>query len=234
MEKAINEVKKQGYTVIPNFVDSSTITKLKELCDSLPPCRGAVSAGWTLADPWKLPWLFYYTAQIHDSDILNLIKEKLSPICTDLLGPFTFRATDFIVNCSHSNRQKELIYRPHVDTPYRFWEFKDRTDLIGMQIAITIDELTEKNGGTAFVPGSHVITYDLNELGKNTDHEKYMDFFLDNNKQHIAPPGTLILWDGRLLHSTMPNTTDNNRRLLLINAVSNSVCDQLDKIDPIN
>jgi hypothetical protein len=48
MEKAINEVKKQGYTVIPNFVDSTTITKLKELCDSLPPCRGAVSAGWTL------------------------------------------------------------------------------------------------------------------------------------------------------------------------------------------
>ena len=105
---------------------------------------------------------------------------------------------------------------------------------VSKKIAVAIDELTEANGGTAFVPGSHTLKYDLNAIGKNTNHEKYTNFFLANRKQHIATPGTVILWDGRLLHSTMPNKTDTDRRLFLVNAVSESVCEQLDIIDPIN
>jgi len=236
-EQIKHDINKDGYHVIPDFISNEQVDEMRKLCDELPPHRGIVH-GWTPSQAMfakdGLPWLYYYTPHIHDNKTINYIKEKLCPICTELLGPCTFRATDFIVNCARSHRQKELIYRPHVDTPYRFEKFKDRTDLIGMQIAVVIDELTEENVATGYIPGSHTLKYELMDHGKNTNHEKYVNFFLSNCKQHIAKPGTLILWDGRLLHSTMPNKTNTNRRLFLINAVSKSVCDELDILDPIN
>ena len=146
MENAIHEITKQGYTIIPDFVDNDTVNRLRELCDSLRPSRGFVKQAWTWANHNKLPWLYYYTVQINnDNTDVQTFKDKIHDVCNEFIGPFDYRATDFIVNYPNS---ESINVRPHIDTPYRFKEFEGGHNL-ALQIALVIDEFTKENGAVS-------------------------------------------------------------------------------------
>ena len=230
MKNAIHEITKQGYTIIPDFVDNDTVNRLRELCDSLRPSRGFVKQAWTWANHNKLPWLYYYTVQINnDNNDVQTLKDKIHDVCNEFIGPFDYRATDFIVNYPNS---ESINVRPHIDTPYRFKEFEGGHNL-ALQIALVIDEFTKENGGTGYVPGSHELKFEYYKGDQQVNVEKISNFWEHNHRQYCAKPGTLILWDARMLHSTMPNYTDEKRRMLLINAVSQTIRDRVNELDPI-
>jgi len=65
---------------------------------------------------------------------------------------------------------------------------------------IPLQDLTIQNGATQFIPGSHKCSYE--------DAKKYPRIQIE------AKVGSVILFDGRIFHKGMPNTTNTTRTVL--------------------
>ena len=73
------------------------------------------------------------------------------------------------------------------------------------QATIPLDSCSKESGATAFVPGSQI---NLKYPSKNDD--------LDNINQMEAEPGDLVFFNGNCWHGAMPNKSDHQRAVLLI------------------
>lgn len=117
----------------------------------------------------------------------------------------------------------------HIDTPSRFKDFNGIDETLGIQAIITIDDFTEENGGTYILPGSHKENLDIDDITEN--REKYNERLLREGSQIRAKAGTLVMWDSRTLHSTMPNNSDDFRAGLLLNFIRADIVAAVDDID---
>ena len=73
-------------------------------------------------------------------------------------------------------------------------------------VLIMVDGMSDQNGGTRIVPGSHL-------AGRHPNKH------LDTNVKTIAaegPPGCAIITDGRIWHGTGANRTNNERKAIII------------------
>ena len=81
--------------------------------------------------------------------------------------------------------------------------------LLSFQIIILLDDFTEHNGSTMFIPKSHI--------EKNNKYkDKHLSIDTKNKKNFIAKKGSVILYNGNLLHSSGINKTNNSRTILII------------------
>jgi ectoine hydroxylase-related dioxygenase (phytanoyl-CoA dioxygenase family) len=92
-------------------------------------------------------------------------------------------------------------YRIHVDCPRLIPNY--RTNMGAMFL---LDDFTEENGGTWFLPGSQ---YRLDAPSKEE--------FFANAKRLIAPAGSIFFFDPRLWHSGGMNVTDRWRHSVTLN-----------------
>jgi hypothetical protein len=72
-------------------------------------------------------------------------------------------------------------------------------EVLGMQVAIALEDQTEENGCTLVSPGSH-------QSGKYAPDIERKDAVALTPKA-----GDVVIWDSRLWHGTTENTTDNTR-----------------------
>jgi len=100
----------------------------------------------------------------------------------------------------------------HIDYPY--WDFYEDEPfpdglngsfLQNCQATIPLDVCSNKSGATAFIPGSQK---KLKYPNKNDDFSKM--------EQMIANPGDLVFFNGNCWHGAMPNNSDHQRAVLLI------------------
>ena len=100
----------------------------------------------------------------------------------------------------------------HIDYPY--WDFYEHETfpdglngsfLQNCQATIPLDVCSNKSGATAFIPGSQK---KLKYPNKNDDFSKM--------EQMIANPGDLVFFNGNCWHGAMPNNSDHQRAVLLI------------------
>ena len=100
----------------------------------------------------------------------------------------------------------------HIDYPY--WDFYEHETfpdglngsfLQNCQATIPLDVCSNKSGATAFIPGSQK---KLKYPTKNDDFSKM--------EQMIANPGDLVFFNGNCWHGAMPNNSDHQRAVLLI------------------
>tara|TARA_R110001606_G_scaffold47376_1_gene120568 strand:+ start:6088 stop:6792 length:705 start_codon:yes stop_codon:yes gene_type:complete len=142
-----------------------------------------------------------------------------------------FRTTNwetYVVDCITTRPHSDKIYA-HIDTPYRFEEFADSTETLGVQIIIPLDNFTLENGATAYLPGSHLENIDFRDLEDRREH--YNNRLTSEGQQFLANPGDVLMYDGRTLHSTMPNNSADFRSALLINALRRDVIDRVRELD---
>jgi hypothetical protein len=93
----------------------------------------------------------------------------------------------------------------HTDYPYHnLQEPYDLTRILGIQVNITIDEITPDNGSTLFVKGSH-------------QYRTFPKISPTNYECLTVPSGTVIMYFSSLWHSSGINKTDKKRSLLLAN-----------------
>lgn len=234
-DKFINEIRYEGFTFQQSVFSETMIQELDEYAATLPPQRGHDKGknwfGWNKVSEMKDPvnevdWGYYWTPNAYHPHI-STIKQTLSHYADVAFGKdkWVWHVQDFIVLQPGMN-----FYRPHVDTPYRFKEFKYATGLLGLQFMVMMCDFNEDNGATGYVPGSHRYTYDAMYMRDNPD--AWNVFFADNYKQYTAPKGSFVCWHPRLLHSTMPNKSDKVRRALLLHAAEKTTARRLDVIDP--
>jgi len=118
---------------------------------------------------------------------------------------------------------------PHIDTPHRFskWNFDKR--LLGIQVIVPLDKMGKLNAGTGIAPHSQKMDFDINQC-YNGDHNVW---FLQNSTQPDVFKGHALIYNTRLLHSSMPNPTNENRPVLLINYLSKDIIDEVRQVDNI-
>ena len=234
-DKFINEIENIGFTVHEDVFDKNMISELNEFAKTIPPQRGHDKDvkwyGWNNVAEMENPltdvdWAYYWTQDVFHPHV-DHIKQELSPMADAAFGPnnWVWYVQDFIVLQPGMN-----FYRPHIDTPYRFKEFRYAEGLLGLQFMVMMCDFTPDNGATGYVPGTHKYIYDAIQMRDNL--ASWAPFFADNYKQYTAGAGSFVCWHPRLLHSTMPNRSNEIRRALLLHAAEKQTARRLDVIDP--
>jgi hypothetical protein len=139
-------------------------------------------------------------------------------------GPWAVHCVDCITTRPHSSK----LYA-HIDTPYRFEEFAAVDRTLGVQIIIPLDDFTLENGATAFLPSSHQMMIDFRDLEEN--RQEYNELLVTHGQQFVSNAGDVLMYDGRTLHSTMPNNSDRYRSALLINVLLEEILPRVKELD---
>lgn len=123
---------------------------------------------------------------------------------------------------------------PHVDTPHRFSKFNNMNEnlnheLLGVQVIIPLEHLDKENGATGLVPESHRKDWNIQDCYNGS----YNTYFRENAIQLDMPVGSVLLYNTRLLHSTMPMNLPKKRSILLINYLRSDIIDNVKKLDNV-
>jgi len=233
-DKFIHEIQQIGFTVQENAFDPERVNELNEFAKTIPPERGHTKDqkwhGWNEVNQMENPytdvdWAYYWTKQVQHQ-IIEDFKLTLGHYADLAFGHnnWQWHVQDFIVLSPGSTS-----IRPHIDTPYRFPEFRYKEELVGLQFMVMMCDFNESNGATGYVPGTHKYFFDPISVQKDP---LWQTFFKDNYQQYTAGAGSFVCWHPRLLHSTMPNTSNETRRALLLHATEKTTGRRLAVIDP--
>jgi ectoine hydroxylase-related dioxygenase (phytanoyl-CoA dioxygenase family) len=217
----------EGYVILPGFIPSLLIADYKTILNELYPVRASSSKKvYAERDDIKnLEDISVWWSQTVDSyKPFQSIKKLVDPVVQNNFINMEFYATDTVT----INPGSQWV-SPHVDTPHRFekWNFDKR--LLGIQCIITLEDVTKDNAATGLVPFSQKRDFEIMKCYTGV----FDRWFLDNCKQHDMPKGTLLMYNCRVLHSSMPNNTDKARSALLMNYLHKSVIDEVSKIDNV-
>ena len=185
-DKFIDEIENIGFTVHKDVFDKNMISELTELAKTSPPQRGHDQDikwyGWNNVAEMENPltdvdWAYYWTQDVFHPHI-DQIKQELSPMADAAFGPgnWNWHVQDFIVLHPGMN-----FYRPHIDTPYRFPEFRYSEELLGLQFMVMMCDFNEDNGATGYVPGTHKYFFDPVSVGND---KMWKTFFADNYRNN--------------------------------------------------
>jgi ectoine hydroxylase-related dioxygenase (phytanoyl-CoA dioxygenase family) len=94
---------------------------------------------------------------------------------------------------------------------------------------VSLQDTTPEMGATGFVPNSHEPDWDI-DLCYNGAYNKY---FWDFHEQRYMPKGSVLMYNCRLLHSSMPNYFPEPRPMLLLNYLNGDIMEDVKKIDNI-
>jgi len=233
-DRFLHDLNHTGFTVQRDAFDIDKINELNEFAETINPERGHTKdkkwIGWNqikdIENPkTEIDWAYYWTEQVQHP-IINEMKNTLAQYADAAFGEhnWVWHVQDFIVLHPGMN-----FYRPHIDTPYRFPEFRYNQELLGLQFMVMMCDFNEHNGATGYVPGTHKYMFDPKSI---QDDKSWDTFYADNYQQYTANAGSFVAWHPRLLHSTMPNKSDNIRRALLLHAAERTTSRRLSVIDP--
>jgi ectoine hydroxylase-related dioxygenase (phytanoyl-CoA dioxygenase family) len=226
-QQILNTIKEQGYCVVRNVIDVEDIEALNYLQNYLEPCRGHdFTAKYfpkkKLDEAGKLA--IWWSQQLTGWECVKSINQRLLDITKDWFDNNVVYVCDVI-----TNEPGNQFVKPHIDTPYRFDQWHERFDLLGVQCIIPLCEFNKSNGGTGLYPGSHLRNWVVQDSYRGV----YTEEFLANVVQPEMNPGDVLIYNPRVLHSTMPNNTDIQRRALLTHITTREMVTPLKLVDNI-
>ena len=213
-----------GYSVLDQWVP---LTDLKEISEiSLVPHRGKTAEGlyWTKEES-AVELALWWSQQVRDHPAVQRIARLCVSVVQGIFAKPEMYSADCIVNTA-LNRQN--VY-PHQDTPYRFSQWQHHKELLAVQFLVPLQDFTANNGATAVVDHSYRYLWETSDLYAGV----YDRWFRDNLRQVEMRCGDILAYNPRLVHSTMPNLTDCDRRALLISVMDHTLAETLIDIDNI-
>lgn len=223
-EKLING---RGYEILENLIPTTLLDDFENNLASLVPVR-ASSSDKTYAekdDIKNLKDVSVWWSQMLDD---NQSVQHINTILAGLINEDFPELASYAIDSVHIEKHSQWI-NPHVDTPHRFKKYNFDKRLLGIQCIIPIQDLYPENGSTGLVPFSQKRDFDIDLC--YTDH--YTKWFKSNAKQHILKRGSVLLYNCRVLHSSMPNNTDISRPAILINYLHKDLVEEIRLIDNI-
>lgn len=190
------EVLEKGFTVIEGAVELTTAELWRAKLDSLVKTQRSLQTEQTAIDdymvhnPMLLDSCFYDT--LEHPVIVCLLDIFLSE--TSLIYAFT--------SSSMPARGANYSHRIHVDCPRVIPKY-----ITNLGIIIALDDFTEENGATYFLPGS---------FEKSTVPTE--DEFFTRAERVFPRRGDLVVFNARTFHSGGVNKTSQDRHALTINA----------------
>jgi ectoine hydroxylase-related dioxygenase (phytanoyl-CoA dioxygenase family) len=226
-QQILNTIKEQGYCVVRDVIDIEDIDCLNYLQNYLEPCRGHdFTAKYfpkkKLDEAGKLA--IWWSQQLTGWECVKSINQRLLDITKDWFDNNVVYVCDVI-----TNEPGNQFVKPHIDTPYRFDAWHESFELLGVQCIIPLCSFNKENGGTGLYPGSHLRNWVVQDSYRGV----YTEEFLANVVQPDMNPGDVLIYNPRVLHSTMPNNTDLVRRALLTHITTREMVAPLKLVDNI-
>ena len=216
-----------GYLFIENAIPTNLIDSINDKLHTLYPVR-AISSGKAYAEKEGIQRLsdisIWWSQMVMDWPEVTAINDLLLTIVDRQLDNAVWYASDIVT----INGDSKLV-NPHVDTPHRFKQWNMDPRLLGVQCIVSLQDTTPEMGSTGFVINSHESDWDI-ELCYNGAYNKY---FWDFHEQLNMPKGSVLMYNSRLLHSSMPNYLPEARPMLLLNYLNGDIVEDVKKIDNI-
>jgi ectoine hydroxylase-related dioxygenase (phytanoyl-CoA dioxygenase family) len=216
-----------GYLFIENAIPDSLIDNINGRLHTLYPVR-AISSDRSYAEKEAIQRLpdvsIWWSQMIMDWPEVNDINELLFPIISSQLDNAVWYASD-VVTINGNNK----LVNPHVDTPHRFNQWNTDPRLLGVQCIVSLQDTAPEMGSTGYVPNSHNSDWDI-EMCYNGAFNKY---FWDFHEQQYMPKCSVLMYNSRLLHSSMPNNLPEPRPMLLLNYLNGDIVQDVKNIDNI-
>jgi ectoine hydroxylase-related dioxygenase (phytanoyl-CoA dioxygenase family) len=131
--------------------------------------------------------------------LLHLVMDPVH----DLMGPVVNLSDVEIVTLKPGAKG----LNPHIDHPYVLMDKTFADPILSLQTIWVLNDLTEENGATTAVPGSHLrCAWPDNS-------------FYSESQKILAQAGDVIMMHGGLWHATAPNLSQQDRSNLLITFV---------------
>lgn len=217
----------EGYLFFERGIPEDLIDSINSKLDTLRMVR-ASSSGKIYAEGDKIKDLpdvsVWWSQMVMDWPEVKLINDFLITRVDKELDNAVLYASDIVT----INGDSKWV-NPHVDTPHRFKQWNNDTRLLGIQCIISLQDTTPEMGSTGFVPNSHEPDWDI-DLCYNGAYNKY---FYDFCEQKDMPKGSVLMYNCRLLHSSMPNYLKEPRPMLLLNYLNSDIMDEVKKYDNI-
>ena len=226
-KQILNIIKEQGFCVAKNVIDVTWIDKLNSLQSFLIPQRGhdfnakyyprsQLGQAERLAIWWSQQVVHWPGAEEINKTLLKITQGWFANNCIYVAD---------VIN----NEAGNSYVKPHIDSPYRFDQWHDDPELLGVQCIVPLCHFNQENGGTGLYPGSHL----KNWIVKESYRGVYTEEFLANVVQPEMAPGDVLIYNPRVLHSTMPNHTTVVRRALLSHVTTIEMVKKLKLVDNI-
>lgn len=189
-ERHFSEIDTQGFTIIPDVVDSDELNELRPQLDT------ALRADWEEYGglPGKEEFIALDLVMRGPAFVRLLENEKMQRVFSHFLGDtcvlYSFTSTVVMPHRTH------YTCNIHTDTPriipgYHF----------GLLMTLALDDFTEENGATYYLPGSQ------GRVEKPSDEEFYAKAVRVTRKA-----GDAVFFNPRVWHAGGPNRTDRVRR----------------------
>ena len=198
----LEKFNRDGYVIVENLLDINESLRLRDICDSMPQGVNVDSEEW---------WTDYdYSVDFQDKEFLDIVRLKQKYIADILFnGSENYSVGSIGFKVTNSGGGK---LAPHFDTPYDRPEYYNDFGFTKcIQGCILVDKFDHTNGGTMIWPGSQTLEFDYEKVLAGD----YNEHFLQNGVPVIADEGTGMFFHARVMHSTMPNRSQQRRRLML-------------------
>ena len=224
----VNELTEgEGYLFLENIIPDDLIDSINTKLDTLYPIR-ATSSGKRYEERENISKLtdisYWWSQMVMDWPEVIAINDILLPTIAEQLEDAAWYTSDIITINGDTN-----LVNPHVDTPHRFKQWNMDPRLLGVQCIVSLQDTTPEMGTTGFVPNSHEPDWDI-DMCYNGAYNKY---FWDFHEQRDMPKGSVLMYNCRLLHSSMPNYLPEPRPMLLLNYLNGAIVEDVKKIDNI-
>ena len=217
----------QGYDVAISYIPEKLIDALNSKLHLLHPVR-ASSMDRTYAEREKIKDLpdisVWWSQMVMDWPEVIEINSMVSELVKPYMPSQEWYASDIVVIEGNSK-----WINPHVDTPHRFKKYNYNKELLGVQAIVSLFDLDKSRGVTGLVPDSQKQDFNINLCYQGF----YNSFFNKNCVQPELPKGSVLYYNCRVLHSSMPNTQDRPRQALLFNYLDSSIISDIRTMDNI-
>ena len=217
----------EGYMILESFIPELCVVDFNARLKDMYPVR-ASSSKKVYAERDDIKNLedisVWWSQSVTDFPEVKKIQKYIDPLIEHNFPNLKHYASDCVFISAGST-----WVNPHVDTPHRFdkWNYDKR--LLGIQCIVSLSDLNSDNGSTGLVPYSQKRDFDIHKC-YNGNYDRW---FMQNVKQHNMPRGSLLFYNCRVLHSSMPNIGQTERPALLFNYLDRSIIDEVTEIDNV-
>jgi ectoine hydroxylase-related dioxygenase (phytanoyl-CoA dioxygenase family) len=216
-----------GYIVLEKIIPDHLVDSIVAKLDTLYPVRASSSTkkyaekddikNLTDISVWWSQMVMDWPEVI---EINNLIIDKVK----EHLHNAEWYASDIVTIEKHSK-----WINPHIDTPHRFKKYNYDRRLLGVQAIVSLFDLDKTTGVTGVVPRSQTQDFNINLCYQGF----YNTWFMKNCVQPNLPKGSVLFYNCRVLHSSMPNEQNSPRPALLLNYLDGSIIEDVKTMDNI-
>lgn len=222
-----NLIEGSGYIILENVIPDNTIDNITSKLHTCYPVR-ASSKDKKYAERDDVKNLsdisVWWSQSVMRWPEVQEISEIVKTHVIKYLPSAEFYASDIVTINAKSD-----WFSPHVDTPHRFRKYNYNRNLLGIQVIVALYDIDSEYASTGLVPDSQKSDFDINLCYRG----HYNDWFIKNMIQPKLTKGSVLLYNCRVMHSSMPNTQDKPRSVLLLNFLENSIIDEIRKIDNV-